>query len=105
MATRKAAAKKGAAKKSAKKGAAKKGAAKKGATKAASRGLFNLASFNKLKQAVIDRRQWVMYGLPPDEVLATGNIALMRQMLDLGQRHLAEVRGKVAQLEAAARRG
>lgn len=109
MPTRKAAGKKGAAKrsatKSAKKGAAKKGAAKKGATKAASRGIFNLAAFNKLRQAVIDRRQWVMYGLPPDEVRFTGNIALMRQVLELGQRHLAEVRGKVAQLEAAARRG
>lgn len=117
MATRKAAAKKGAARKSAtksakkgaartgaaKKGAAKKGAAKRGATKAASRKMFTIADFNKIRQAVIDRRQWVMYGLPPDEVIATGNIALMRQMLDLGRRHLAEVHASVARLEAATR--
>jgi len=76
--------------------AGKKSAAKKTA------GTTNKVSIIK---AILKRREWVMYAQPIKDVIATGNIAQMRQAAELARTHLADVQKSVAQLDARIRAG
>jgi hypothetical protein len=84
------------ARKAGKKSAAKKSAAKKSA------GTTNRVSIIK---AILRRREWVMYAQPIKDVIATGNIAQMRQAAELARTHLADVQQSVAKLDAKIRSG
>jgi len=46
-----------------------------------------------------------MYAQPINDVIATGNIAQMRQAAELARTHLADVQKSVAQLDARIRAG
>jgi hypothetical protein len=83
------------ARKAGKKSAVKKSAAKKSAG-------VNRISIIK---AILRRREWVMYAQPIQDVIATGNIAQMRQAAELARTHLADVQKSVAQLDAKIRAG
>jgi hypothetical protein len=86
--------------------AAKKGAAKKSTAKARKGGIT--AARGKLLtrniiQAIIDRRQWVMYAQPIWDVIATGNLAEMRKTATITRKHIADVQRSLGQLETRIR--
>lgn len=83
------------ARKAGKKSAAKKSAVKKSA---------GTTKINIIK-AILRRREWVMYAQPIQDVIATGNIAQMRQAAELARTHLADVQQSVAKLDARIRAG
>jgi len=82
--------------------AAKKGAAKKSTAKARKAGTTKVLSQNIIT-AILKRREWVMYAQPIKDVIATGNIAQMRQTAALTRKHLADVQKSLGQLDAKIR--
>ncbi|MEA2205141.1 MAG: hypothetical protein QOE77_1917 [Blastocatellia bacterium] len=82
--------------------AAKKGAAKKSTAKARKAGTGRVLRQNII-DAILERRQWVMYAQPIKDVIAAGNIAEMRQTAALTRRHLADVQKSLGQLDAKIR--
>jgi len=82
--------------------AAKKGAAKKSTAKARQAGPVRVLRQNII-DAILERRQWVMYAQPIKDVIAKGSIAEMRQTAALTRRHLADVQKSLGQLDAKIR--
>jgi hypothetical protein len=82
--------------------AAKKGAAKKSTAKSRKAGTTKVLRQNII-DAILERRQWVMYAQPIKDVIAAGNIAEMRQTAALTRRHLADVQKSLGKLDAKIR--
>ena len=85
--------------------AAKKGAAKKSTAKARKGPVRGKLLKQSIIQAILDRRQWVMYAQPIWDVIATGNLAEMRKTATITRRHLADVQKSLGQLDARIRGG
>jgi hypothetical protein len=79
-------------------------ARKAGKKSAAKKSAGTTSKINIIK-AIIKRREWVMYAQPIKDVIATGNIAQMRQAAELARTHLADVQQSVAKLDAKIRAG
>jgi hypothetical protein len=62
---------------------------------------FNLP----ILKAKIRRQEWIMYGPPIWNAVATGNIATMRATAALARTHLKDVQKSIEQLDAAIRAG
>jgi hypothetical protein len=84
--------------------AAKKGAAKKSTAKARQAGTSRVLRQNII-DAILQRRQWVMYAQPIKDVIAKGSIAEMRQTATLTRKHLADVQKSLGRLETRLRSG
>lgn len=92
------------ARKAGKKGAAKKGAG--GSKKAGARALpRRLVLTQDLITRILRRREWVMYGIPIRDVIATGDIAQMRRAAQITRTHLADVEKSLGRLDEAIRAG
>lgn len=91
------------ARKTGKKGAAKKSASK--SRKAAPKIGTSKVITQSLINRILKKREWVMYAQPIRDVIATGNIAQMRQAAELARTHLADVQKSVGQLDAKIRAG
>lgn len=78
--------------------------ARKAGKKSAAKKTAGTSKINIIK-AIIKRREWVMYAQPIKDVIATGNIAQMRQAAELARTHLADVQQSVAKLDAKIRAG
>jgi|GEM_PF-5446945 hypothetical protein len=91
------------ARKPAKKGAAKKSAAKsrKGGITAAKSKLLT----QNVIEAILKRREWVMYAQPIKDITVSGNLAQMRQAASLTRKHLADVQKSLGKLDAKIRAG
>lgn len=85
-----------------KSGAKKAGAKKAGSTKKAGI-LTQRINVTQVLAAIIRRREWVMYGQPIFNVIATGNLADMRRVSQATRTHLADVQNSINKLDAAIR--
>lgn len=56
---------------------------------------------NQIIAAILRRREWVMYGIPIQDLIATGNIAEMRRVSVATKTHLADVQRSIKKLDAA----
>ena len=87
------------AKKATKKASARKAAGSK-ETAAISR---QRMTATQIIAAILRRREWVMYGVPIRNLIATGNLADMRRVSTATRTHLADVQRSIAKLDAAIR--
>jgi hypothetical protein len=87
--------------------AAKKGAAKKSTAKARKgpQILRGKLLTKNIIEAILERRQWVMYAQPIFDVIATGNIAEMRKTAAIMRKYIAAVQKSLGQLDTRIRAG